>query len=104
MKQSIPVGAIIGAVVALIAIVGFIAYRMFAPESNAGPASAKTSAGYMQRNSSSYGQTPAGKTKPTDNMGGRPQQGGYGRGYGGSQPGGQGGYGSGYSGNQGQGR
>ena len=97
MKQSIPVGAIIGAVVALLAIVGFVAYRMFGAESNTGATDAKTSANYMQRNSSNYGQTPAGKTKPTGNMGGRPQMGSYyGRG------GGQGG--SGYPGGQGQGR
>ena len=84
MKQSIPVGAIIGAVVALLAIVGFVAYRMFGAENKTGPTDAKTSANYMQRNSSSYGQPPAGKTKPTGNVGGRPQ-GSY---YGG--PGGQG--------------
>lgn len=102
MKQSIPVGAIIGAVVALLAIVGFVAYRMFGAESNAGPTDTKTSASYMQRNSSSYGQAPAGTTKPTGNVGGRPQGSYYGRPGG---PGGQGGYGGGqggYPGGQGR--
>ena len=102
MKQSIPVGVIIGAVVALLAIVGFIGYRMFAAESQPGVTDAKTSASYMQRNSSNYGQPPPGKTKPTGNVGGRPQGSYYGRPGG---PGGQGGYGGGqggYPGSQGR--
>jgi hypothetical protein len=92
MKQSIPVGVIIGAVVAVLLLVGFFVFKMVAGDDGHGAVDPKLAQQHMQRSAAGYGQPPAGMQRPTGPGPGQPGYGG-GRpmGYGGQQ--GQGGYG-----------
>lgn len=86
MKESVSPKIIIGVVAVLVLVIGFVAYRMMAPEKS-GTTDAAKSAQYNQRSSGGYGQPPAGMSRPVNNGNGRPQ-GSYGSG---SQPGSSGG-------------
>ena len=87
MKESVSPKIIIGAVVGIALIIGFFAYRMMSAD-KVGAANPTTSAQYMQRSSSGYGQAPPGTTRPAAGPG--PGQPGYGggrpMGYGGGAP------------------
>ena len=77
----------IGAIVVVLAIIGFFAFRFVSGGESGKGVDPKISQQYQQRGSTGYGQPPAGMTRPTGSgMGG--QQGGYG-----GRPSGQGGYG-----------
>lgn len=96
MKQSIPVGVIIGAVVAVLLVIGFFVYKMVAGDDGHGTIDPKISQQYMQRSAAGYGQAPAGTQRPTGPGPGQP-------GYGGGRPMGYGGGQQGYGGGQQQG-